>query len=217
MKKYLYVFCVSCISLLASCVSKKELTYFQDLPTQVSDAITVSSQEIVEPMVRIGDKLYISITALEPEAAESFNATRSYLVDIEGNIVYPILGKLHVDGLKKSELVALLQNRLGALLKDPLVTISFLNYRITILGEVIRPGVYTTDNERITLLEALGLAGDITPRGKRDNVLIVRENNGKIQILKVDLKSIDTLSSSCYYLQQNDIVYVAPAHGRRIY
>ncbi len=217
MKKYLYLLCIVSCSLLVSCVTTKELTYFQDLSTQSSDTFAVHSQDNAEPTIRIGDRLEITVTTLEPEAAEAFNATESYLVDNEGNILYPILGKLHVDGLKKSDLVAQMQHKLELLIKDPMVIITFQNFRVTLLGAVAKPGVYTTENERITLLEALGLAGDITFRGKRDDVLIIRDNNGVIQTLHVDLKSIDTFSSECYYLQQNDVVYVAPIRGRKVY
>ncbi len=216
MNKYLYLLCIVGSSLLASCITTKELTYFQNLSTHSSDTLAVHNQNNFEPTIGRGDRLEITILTLESEAAEAFNATKSYLVDTEGYITYPILGKLYVDGLKKSELVEQVQHKLELLIKDPMVIINF-GFRVTILGAVRAPGVYTAQNERLTLLEALGLAGDITSRGKRDDVLIIRDNNGVIQTLHVDLKSIDAFSSAGYYLQQNDVVYIAPIRGVKVY
>ena len=133
-------------------------------------------------------------------------------MDTNGNIDFPILGEIHVEGLTRMQLTELIKNKLieGDLIKDPIVTVQFLNFKISVMGEVGRPGSFTISGDRITLLEALSMAGDLTIYGRRDRVGVIRENNGKRTILFHDLRSADIFNSPCYYLQQNDIVYVEP-------
>ncbi len=215
------------ILLFASCATRKDLAYFQDILTTDSTVSQVALIPIVDPTIQIGDQLLITITALDPEGAAPFNlqyimkskkdteiqdwpTMQYYQVDTKGNIDFPMLGTLQVAGMKKSELHLLLATRLESLLKDPVITIRFVNYRITVLGAVSKPGVYTPQGERITLLEALGLAGDVTVHAKTDDVLVIREDNGKVDIIRVNLQSSDLFASPSYYLQQNDVIYVAP-------
>ena len=122
------------------------------------------------------------------------------------------MGKLHVAGLSRLELRDLIKEKLisGDYIKDPVVTVQFLNYKVSVMGEVARPGSFTITGDRITLLEALSMAGDLTIYGRRDRVAVIREENGKRTILFHDLRSSDIFTSPCYYLQQNDIVYVEP-------
>ncbi len=140
-----------------------------------------------------------------------------YLVSKNGEIVFPILGKLKVSGLTHQELGVLIEEKLksGQHITDPMVTVKLLNYKIYVMGEVARPGVVNVDNEKITILEALSAAGDLTIYGLRDNVTVVREHNGKRQIGNVDLTSKDLFSSPYYYLQQNDVIYVEPNNRRK--
>jgi polysaccharide export outer membrane protein len=134
--------------------------------------------------------------------------TPGYLVDESGNIQFQGLGLLHVEGLTKIQLKDTLDTRLLPFLKNPYYTIRFMNYRFTMLGEVLHPGIFSIPGEHVSLLEAIGLAGDLTFYGRRDNVLIMRENNNKREFARLDLTKPEVLASPYFYLQQNDIVYV---------
>jgi polysaccharide export outer membrane protein len=134
--------------------------------------------------------------------------TPGYQVDEDGNIQFQGLGLLHVEGLTKDSLKLLLDSRLLQYLKNPYYTIRFLNYRFTMLGEVLRPGIFSIPGEHVSLLEAIGLAGDLTLYGRRDNILIIREQEGKRQWARLDLTKPQVMASPYFYLQQNDVVYI---------
>ncbi len=134
--------------------------------------------------------------------------TPGYLVDEEGNIQFQGLGLLHVEGLTKDSLKILLDSRLKQYFKNPYYTIRFMNYRFTMLGEVTRPGIFSIPGEHVSLLEAIGLAGDLTLYGRRDNILVIRENEGKREWARLDLTKPQIMASPYYYLQQNDVVYI---------
>ena len=135
-----------------------------------------------------------------------------HYLDKEGNIDFPILGALHVDGLTRNQLTQVIKEKIIAegYIKSPVVTIQFMNFRITVNGEVVRPGTYEIKSDHITLFEALSMAGDLTIYGRRDNIKIIREKNGERTVYQVDLRSADIFDSPVYYLQQNDIIYVTP-------
>src|SRR5690606_7705059 len=133
-----------------------------------------------------------------------------YLVDSEGNIEFPVLGTIKVAGKTKEQLVNELKEKISRYVINPIVNLRIMNYQIAVQGEVNRPNVFKIDSERITLPEALTMAGDLTIYGKRDNILIIREDNGKKITQRVDLTSSDFINSEYYYLKQNDIVYVEP-------
>lgn len=137
-----------------------------------------------------------------------------YLVDANGNIEMPLVGLVRVAGLTTIAAKDTIKNRVKLFLKEPTVNVRLLNYKISVLGEVQRPSVYVIPNETITLPEALGLAGDMTIFGKRENVLVIRDNNGKKEFGRVNLNSRDVFSSPYYYLHANDVVYVEPSKGR---
>ena len=139
-----------------------------------------------------------------------------YLVNQDGNIDFPILGEIHVEGLTRMQVTELIKKRLieEELIKDPIVTVQFLNFKVSVIGEVGRPGTFDISGDRITLLEALSMAGDLTIYGRRDRVAVIREKDGKRSILYHDLRSSDIFQSPCYYLQQNDIVYVEPNNAK---
>ncbi len=221
------------VLLCASCATKRDLTYFQDVLSTDAVVNKAALAQLTEPTIQVGDQLLITVSALEPEGAAPFNLSyiiqptriesndpmtilpdwptmQYYQVDTQGEIDFPMLGTLRVAGMKKSELHQLLSTRLESLIKDPVITIRFVNYRITVLGAVAEPGVYAPRGERITLLEALGLAGDVMPYAQLDAVLVIREKDGKVETTRVNLQSSDLFASPCYYLQQNDVVYVAP-------
>ncbi len=215
--------------LLGSCSMHKHIPYFKGLES--TDSIIGATQH--EARICPDDMLSITVSGIDPEVVAPFNLPvvaymspnsdklyqtptfQPYLVDIDGNINFPILGKVKVGGLKKSEAIAHLKSLLDVYLNDPIITMQFMHYKITVLGEVARPGSYTISNERITLMEALGLAGDMTVFGRRDNVLLIRENTGGSKaFVRINLNSTDLLSSPYYYLQQNDVLYVEPNKTR---
>lgn len=230
MKKFLrsYFFAVLSVFILlaASCVSTKKATYFNN----VGDSSFNTSGVDLEPVIQNSDLLSIYVSDLNPEATLVFNklnlpaATTSssgpgsispsigYLVNQDGNIQFPVLGNIKAAGSTKKQLVEKITKSLvdKKLLIDPIVNISFLNYRVTVLGEVGRPTVITVANEKISLLEALGLAGDLTIYARRDNVLLIREENGKKLLKRINLNSNEIFSSPYYYLKTNDVVYVEP-------
>lgn len=215
---------LSWVFLFSACNSTKEVVYLQDV-------VPLKQQDIerkYEVFIHEDDLLSIMVNSKDPELALPFNMplityqigsessgqqrVLGYLVDTNGDIDFPILGKLHVAGLSRLELRDLIKEKLisGDYIKDPVVTVQFLNYKVSVMGEVARPGSFTITGDRITLLEALSMAGDLTIYGRRDRVAVIREENGKRTILFHDLRSSDIFTSPCYYLQQNDIVYVEP-------
>ncbi len=217
-----------CVSICISCGSPKNVVYLQD--------VTSHKQQIIdqdyEVIIHRDDLLAIMVNSKDPELALPFNMplvtyqigsqtspqqrVLGYLVDSEGYIDFPILGKIKVEGLTRMQLTDLLKQQLIAneLIKDPIITIQFLNFKISVMGEVARPGSFTINGDRVTLLEALSMAGDLTIYGKRDRVAVIREYNGQRIIRFHDLRSADIFHSPCYYLQQNDIVYVEPNKAR---
>ena len=207
----------SCI--ITGCADTKNVSYFNT----VTDATIPSKFPIPESIIQKNDLLSITVSSLNPVATEIFypvNATNSnsnnttgYLVNTDGFIQFPILGNIKAEGLTKDKLKADITKKLTdrQLLTDPIVSIRFLNFRITVLGEVKNPSVVTVPNEKISLLEAIGMAGDLTIYGKRSNILLIREENGSKFLKRLDLNSNELLSSPYYYLKSNDIIYVEPS------
>ncbi|PPK87959.1 polysaccharide export outer membrane protein [Neolewinella xylanilytica] len=218
------------------CVSHEELINFKPL-----DPVSLSPQQITNNTsltVQPEDLLRITISSLNPEAAEPFNQsqedsqqrnqsgsggvgslqlelTTGYFVDDAGYIDFPVLGSLDVGGLTLSEIKELIAGRLAdGYLKDPVVNVRFLNFKVTILGEVMAPGLLRLSNKRVTLLEALGMAGDLTNYANRTNVLIMREDNGERTFARLNLQNEDIFSSPYFYLEQNDVIYVEPIEAR---
>lgn len=212
------------VVLCTSCASSKKVVYLQDVVPLKQQVI----EQKYEVYIHNDDLLAIMVNSKNPELALPFNMPMvtyqlgsqsapqqrvlGYLVDTNGDIDFPILGKLHVAGLTRLQLTDLIKQRLieEDLIKDPIVTVQFLNYKVAVMGEVNRPGSFNISGDRITLLEALSMAGDLTIYGRRDRVAVIREKDGKRTILFHDLRSADIFNSPCYYLQQNDIVYVEP-------
>lgn len=203
-----------------SCINTRTATYFND----VNDATLSSNTPIPESIIQKNDLLSISVSSPNPEASAPFNVPNSsavtggvnpasgYLVSADGMIQFPALGSIKAAGLSKEQLKENIAKKLleKQLLKDPIVSIRFLNFRITVLGEVKNPAVVSVPNEKISLLEAIGLAGDLTIYAKRDNVLIIREEDGNKTLKRINLNNNELLSSPYYYLKSNDIVYVEP-------
>jgi len=228
MKKIKFISIVLFILALAGCSSQKEVAYFYGVNSNSADSINKKFNKIHEARICSGDMLSITVTGLDPTAVVPFNlplvsyatpgsdlistslTLQTYLVDINGDINFPVIGSLKLSGLTKSQAIKYIDDQLAPYLKNAIVTIQFMNYRITVLGEVLRPGQYSISNERVTILDALGLAGDMTIFGKRNNVLITRENNGKLDFVRLNLNTDEVFKSPYYYLQQNDVIYVEP-------
>lgn len=203
-----------------SCITRKDISYFQD----ISDSLSLQKiTKDFEAVIQGGDILSIHVSSLSREASSFFNAVgeksdeqvaNTYLVDAYGEIELPLIGSIKVEGLTTQIAKDSLKARLNNYLVDPTVNIRIRNFKVTVLGEVAQPGVYTIPNEKITLMEALGLAGDMTIFAKRVNVLIIREAQENRQFVKLDLTSKDFFESEYYYLHSNDIVYVEPGKGK---
>lgn len=207
------------VLLLTSCASRKEVVYFQD--TGEFETVVNKNRSIAK--FKVDDLVSIHVSSLNPEASVPFNLFRGgaestgfraepvdYLVDEAGEIDFPVIGKIKIEGLSPEELRNLLRNKLLEYLKDPIINIRLQNFTVTILGEVARPGTYPVNGEQISILEALGYAGDLTIRGVRDNVLVIRDFNGTKVYTRIDLTSKKMVDSPVYYLTQNDVVYVEP-------
>jgi len=225
--KFLFAIFTPCVLLLASCVSKEKIVYFQ--PVNGSDDPAVMEiTNSYKPVIREGDILTIMVSSISKEASEMFNPYSQalsyqqsvgsiaptpvigFLVDKSGNIQLPMVGTLSVKGLTTEETAALITKELEKYLISPTVNVRIANYKISILGEVARPADYTIPNEKVTIPQALAWAGDLTIYGKRDNILIIREENGKRTFARVDIRNRDIFNSEYYYLHPNDIVYVEP-------
>ncbi|MGD1945199.1 MAG: polysaccharide biosynthesis/export family protein [Croceivirga sp.] len=206
------------VALLSSCASKRDVVYFQD----AGDFETLVGENDFSPKFKVDDVVSIHISTLNEEASAPFNLYRGvsnstpgstlqnvdYLVDEAGEIDFPVIGKIKISGLSPEELRVLLRKELSEYLKDPIINIRLQNFTVTILGEVKNPGTYLVNGERITVLEALGLAGDLTIKGQRENVLVIRDFDGTKVYNRIDLRSKQAMNSLVYYLTQNDVVYV---------
>lgn len=211
--------------LFFSCASKKDIVYYQNI-----EGINVS-QNIASYEVKIqpDDLLMIIVSAEDPEIAIPFNLTtvtipntanlqsaigqqtiQSYLVDRNGNIEFPVLGKLQVGGLTRTEVLQFLKDKIAVYIKNPIINLRIVNFKVSLQGEVNLPGTYAVASERVTLIEALSMAKDLTIYGKRNNILVIREINGIKSYNRVDITKADFINSPFYYLAQNDVVYVEP-------
>lgn len=215
--------------LVASCQSYKKVPYMQD--ANVVNEVT-QHEGLYDAKIMPKDLLTIVVSCTSPELAAPFNLTvaspsnlststtltttqpvlQPYLVDNEGMISFPVLGELKFGGLTKKEAERMIVDKLKPYITEtPIVTVRMVNYKISVIGEVTRPGTFTISNEKVNLLEALAMAGDMTVYGLRDNVRLIREDlNGKQQIITLDLNKAETILSPYYWLQQNDIIYVTP-------
>lgn len=216
------------ILVLTNCASRKDVIYLQDLTEE-----TGKLQKSVFEMLRYkeDDRLTISISSINQEAARPYNLfvtafntggvssvgqqqLQSYLVDKNGEISFPQLGKLKVAGKTRVELEQFLEDKLKLFLPDAKATVQLVNFRISVLGEVEKPSEFTINREKINILQALALAGDLKIHGKRDNIKLIREENGKLAYHKIDLRSKELINSPFFYLKQNDVLYISPNKPR---
>lgn len=209
---------------LVSCASKKNVIYLQNI-----DQINNNSSLSYEPKLQKDDLLSIIVAADQPELTVPFNlpqiqgnyqinqnqdGIKTYLIDVEGNIVFPVIGKVKLAGLTRSQAVSMLEEKIKEYITNPSVNLRILNYKFSVLGEVNRPGTFKIDSERITLLEALSQSGDLTIYGNRSNILVIREIDGKKEYNRVDITKADFINSPFYYMVQNDVVVVEPNKTR---
>lgn len=221
------------VGLFSSCGASKEVVYFQDLRPGESEITLPALQAIT---VRPEDKISIIVNSRDPQLTDLFNlpivsrqlgqsfrsggtssgtnqGVSGYTVDAEGNIDFPVLGKVHVAGMKREEIAEHIKNELVTknLVKDPVVTVEFMNLCISVMGEVNNPGRFAIDRDRVTILDALSMAGDLTIYGNRYKVLVMRREGDVQRVYGIDLTSGEHVyTSPAYYLQQNDVVYVEP-------
>lgn len=226
------IFLIICLLVcLTGCKTQEKINYIQDVEPGVAQPIESRQSIIIQPK----DMLSIIVSTKDPELAAIFNlsvqANRAgvpifssaynqylsgYVVDNNGDIDFPVLGKIHAAGLSRWALQEKITHELTErdLLKDMVVTIEFMNFKVSVLGEVKNPGTYSIEGDKVTVLEAIAMAGDLTIYGLRDEVYVIREENGERQNFKLDLRSKEIFNSPAYYLRQNDIIYVQPNEVR---
>ena len=221
-KNFNYTIVVTCILvfIFSSCATPKNSYYFKNIPRDTSINTTINRQ--TESVIRKNDQLAITISSLNPEEDKVYNAaalslgsgaaggSNGYLVDMNGNIQLHRLGSMHADGMTRSALKNKIETDIKPYLKDPVVTVRYLNHRVTIMGEVLKPQIIPMPEEQISILEALGASGDITLLGKKDNVLIIRETETGKQFKRLNLEDKAVFTSEWYYLKPDDVVYVEP-------
>jgi polysaccharide export outer membrane protein len=214
--------------LLQACNTEKKLStlvYFNEK----GDTTLAKTIQNYEPVIQAADRLSIIVNALDPASAAPYNlgsgvsasgpasslqtassgtANSGYVVEADGTVHFPQLGKIQVAGLQRKQLIDILTQRLVKLVTDPIVTVQFLNFKITVLGEVSRPGALTIPDGKVTLIEAIGLAGDMPVTARRDNILVIREKNGQREFGHVNMLSKNVFSSPYFVLKQNDVIYV---------
>lgn len=228
MKLYKSILLLGVLFFLSNCSSSKKISYLQD----IDSSNIANSTSTYETLIQPDDLLLIVVSSLDAEAAMPFNLEtyvsppvtgqafagqrqmQMYLVDKEGNIEFPVLGTINIGGQTKVKIVENLKERLKEYLKDPIVNVRIMNFKVSVQGEVNRPGLVTATSERLTLPEALSLAGDLTIYGKRHNIIVIRENQGKKEVKRIDLTKSDFINSPYYYLRQNDLIYVEPNNAK---
>ena len=228
---------LSIVVLLTGCKAYQKTVYLQNAGDPISYSDSIKSS-IPDPKLKVGDLLIITVNSITPEASAPFNlplvpggeamkaysigsaaglsgniSLQNYLIDTNGDITYPIVGKMHVLGMTKSYLSDYLKNKIYPyyIKEEPIILIRYAEYKISVLGEVNRPGSISINNEKVSVFEAIANAGDLTIFGQRDNVLLIRETiNGKRETVRIDLRDKRLINSPYYYLQQNDVLYIQP-------
>lgn len=218
--------------LLGACSVPKDVAYFQGVDSLTAEQVNQMAQNY-DTKICQDDLLNISVSAWDPSVVTPFNppvysyalqgenpvkpseSLYTYLVDKEGNINFPVLGKVHVVGLSKQELSADLEKRISKYVQDPMVTVLITNFKVTVLGEVMNPGGYPVQSDRVSILDAIGYSGDLTINGNRKNVLVIRDINGRKEYGRLDLTDPAVFTSPYYYLCQNDVVYVEPNAAKK--
>ncbi|MEM7185266.1 MAG: polysaccharide biosynthesis/export family protein [Bacteroidota bacterium] len=205
----------------SSCATKKEIVYFQDAELLNND----TNSQTFEPIIENNDILHIAISSMNEEVLTPFKrktglegnvnnqnpGLQGYLVNSDGEIRFPVIGAVAVAGKTRGQVEEQLKGELSQFITDVVVDVRIMNFKVTVIGEVNNPGVYNIPDERVTLTQALGLAGDLSEDGKRENIMVIREIDGNQQVTRIDLTKTDFFSSPYYFLKQNDVVYVEPS------
>jgi polysaccharide export outer membrane protein len=233
-KSILILPCVLFMFLINSCTTTKNVPYFQDISLDAQSQLA-NTAKFTEPVIQTDDILSISVFTIDPNTSMVINQvgsqaissnvgsvaslgatppTAGFLVDRNGEIDLSLIGKVKVTGLTTFQARDLIKDKAGVVYQNPNVQVRFANFKVTILGEVARPASYVIPNEKVSVLDALGLAGDLTIFGKRENVILIRDNNGKKEFGRLDLNSKELFNSPYYYLKQNDVLYIEPNKGR---
>ncbi len=219
---------------LFSCKTER-IAYFKDVPDSTSQVKSVPLPAFTSPIVNVDDILNITVQTIDPAANQVLNQgnlpvlsgnaagnslggsqliVAGYLVNKEGKVHMPYVGDVTVKGLTTDQVRDLIQSKIAVYFKEPVVNVRFANFKVTILGEVKTPSTYIIPNEKPTVIDALGLAGDITIFGRRDNVMLIRDNNGQKEITRLDMDNTASISSPYFYLRPNDVIYVEPTASR---
>ncbi len=223
-----FLFAVLC-GLVCACKAPKDVVYFQGIDELTPERLAEMGQTYTIKIAN-DDLLSINVTAWDPAAVTPFNPPvyayptvvqgeqqimasqnlYTYLVDGEGNINFPVLGKVHAAGLTRQELANSLEEKITKYVENPLVNVQLLNFKITLMGDIARPGSYTIKNDRVSILDAIGLGGDLQLTANRKNILVIRDNDGVKETHRLDITDPAIFASPYFYLKQNDIVYVEP-------
>ncbi len=224
------------ISLFTACSSNKKITYFRNIPDSLYHAMYIEHAPYTDPRIQPNDILQINIQTIDTKSSSELQGAPSpalpavsaantaagaaapiitgFLVDKDGNVALPLVGKVKIGGLTTAEARDMITKKVSVYYKEPVVNVRFANFSVTVLGEVARPGTYTITNEKVSLLDAIGIAGDLTIYGKRNNVMLIREEDNKKTFVRFDLNSGDIFRSPYFYLKQGDVVYVEPNKAR---
>lgn len=235
MKPFLGFGIVILLVLATGCTNTKNIVYFKDIQDSIyRTPAPVELAAYTEPVIRPNDILQVSVQTLDPQStaltgaqststynvqgtssmAAGGSTVQGFLVDKEGYIELPLVGKIAVGGLTTSQAREAIRNKAAIYYKDPVVNVRFANFYISVLGEVNRPAQYTIPNEKATVLDAIALAGDMTVYGKRENILLIREQDGKKYAMRFNLNSSETFKNPYFYLKQGDVIYVEPNKAR---
>lgn len=228
LKKNLFLMFATLVLIVSSCGQVKNIAYFQNKAVDKPELIDKHAGIVIQPK----DMLSIVVSSRNPELVAMFNLPMvtyqagseivltgssqrlmGYIVDNDGYIDFPVLGRLKVDELTRWELAEMIKKRLldDGLLSDAVVTVEFMNFKVSVIGEVNAPGTYTIQGDKVTVLQAISLAKDLTIFGMRENVSVIRERNGERTIYEINLCDVSMFDSPAYFLQQNDVVYVQPS------
>lgn len=228
--------CLLLTGLVSSCSSNKKITYFQDIPDSIyRTARNLTVTPFSDPVIQANDILQISILTLDPQVNNILTANNTssfsvqpgsssspagpqsvtgFMVDKQGMIELPIVGKIKIAGLTTSEARDTIHARVASYYNSPVVNVRFANFNITVLGEVARPATYIVPNEKVSVIDAIGMAGDLTIYGKRENILLIRDSLGHKKSVRFNLNSSELLNSPYFYLKQGDMLYVEPSKSK---
>ncbi len=225
------------VILLAGCNAYEKVAYLQQAGSQAQFTET-DRNPVPEPILKVGDVLMITVNTNNPEAAIAFNlplipsggeaskrynlgggtnlsyglSMQNYLIDMQGELIFPVVGKIKAAGMTKNDLAEQIKSSIYPqyLTEEPIILIRYGNFKVSVLGEVLRAGTFPIDNEKVSIFEALAMAGDMTIYGRRESVLLIREHNGERETVRIDIRDKNLVNSPYFYLQQNDVLYVEP-------